>query len=257
MVELKTPAEIARISRGGAIIADLFDELEPRIIPGISTASLDAFAEEFIRSHKGAVPVFKGLYGFPAAVCTSINEEIVHGIPSANRILNKGDIISVDVGVELNGWCSDSARTFPVGRISAEVERLLSVTREALERAVEAAGALGHVGDIGHAVERVVEGTGFSIVRDLVGHGVGRKVHEEPQVPNFGESGTGPVLRAGMVLAIEPMISMGSREIRTLADRWTLATADGSISAHFEHTVALTKEGARVLTHDAPGVEVQ
>lgn len=255
MVELKTTEEIEMIARGGAIISELFGELESRIIPGVSTATLDAFADEFIRSHKGALPGFKGLYGFPASLCTSINEEIVHGIPSAERTVREGDIISIDVGVKLNGWCSDSARSFPVGQVPREIERLLSVTREALDRAIEAAAALGHVGDIGHAVERVVEGTGFSIIRDLVGHGVGRKLHEEPQVPNFGDPGKGPALRVGMVLAIEPMISIGSREVRTLADRWTMVTADGSTSAHFEHTVALTGEGARVLTRDTAQVE--
>ncbi len=255
VVELKTTAEVEKIARGAAVIGELFGELKSRILPGISTGALDAFSEEFIRSHDRARPAFKGLYGFPASLCTSINEEVVHGIPSVRRILREGDIISIDVGVKLNGWCSDSARTFPVGPVMAETERLLSVTSEALDQAIAAAAALGHVGDIGHAVERVVEGTGFAIIRDLIGHGVGRKVHEEPQVPNFGDPGKGPPLRAGMVLAIEPMISMGSREIRTLADRWTMVTADGSASAHFEHTVALTGEGARVLTRDVARVE--
>ena len=247
--------EVEKIARGAAIIGELFDELKPRILPGVSTGALDTFSEDFIRSHDRALPAFKGLYGFPASLCTSINEEVVHGIPSAGRILREGDIISIDVGVKLNGWCSDSARTFPVGPVTAETERLLSVTSEALDQAIAASAALGHVGDIGHAVERVVKGTGFAIIRDLVGHGVGRKVHEEPQVPNFGDLGKGPPLRAGMVLAIEPMISMGSRDIRTLADQWTMVTADGSASAHFEHTVALTREGARVLTRDVTRVE--
>lgn len=255
MIELKTSAEIEQIARGGAIIAELFGELESRIAPGVSTQALDTLAEDFIRSHERAVPVFKGLYGFPGSLCTSINEEVVHGIPSAERTLQEGDIITVDVGVKLEGWCSDSARTFPVGRIAEETRRLLGVTREALDRAIDAAVAGGHVGDIGHAVEQVIEGTGFSIIRDLVGHGVGRRVHEDPQVPNYGDPGSGPALRAGMVLAIEPMIATGRPEIRTLADRWTMVTADGSAAAHFEHTVALTTEGPRVLTVERAPVE--
>lgn len=255
MVELKTPSEIEEMARGGAIIGALFGELEARVAPGVSTLELDVFAEDFIRSTEGATPVFKGLYGFPGSLCTSINEEIVHGIPSSERVLEEGDIISIDVGVRLSGWCSDSARTFPVGESAPEIARLLEVTREALERAIEAAVSGNHIGDIGHAVERAVDGTGFAIIRDLVGHGVGRKVHEDPQVPNRGEPGTGPELRAGMVLAIEPMISAGSHRIRTLADRWTMVTTDGSPSAHFEHTVALTPEGPRVLTGAPSAVE--
>ncbi|MSR23246.1 MAG: type I methionyl aminopeptidase [Gemmatimonadetes bacterium] len=248
MIELKTPREIEEIARAGGIIGALFREIERSVVAGESTLGLDRFAEEFIRSHPGAVPVFKGLYGFPGSLCTSINEEVVHGIPSDERILRDGDIISIDVGVKLDGWCSDSARTFPVGEVSPEREHLLSVTREALDRAVEAAVPGAHVGDIGHAVEKVVEGTGFSIVRDLVGHGIGRKVHEDPQVPNRGRPGAGLELREGMVLAIEPMIAVGSYRTRTLKDNWTVVTADGSPAAHFEHTVALTADGPRILT---------
>ncbi len=255
MIELKTPSEIEEIARGGTIIAQLFQHLEPRVAPGVSTLQLDAFAEEFIRSTDGAVPVFKGLYGFPGSLCTSINEEVVHGIPSECRVLHEGDIISIDVGVKLGGWCSDSARTFPVGEIDPHVQRLLDVTAEALDRAIAAAVVEAHVGDIGHAVEDVVAGTGFSIIRDLVGHGVGRKVHEEPQVPNFGKPATGQRLKEGMVLAIEPMIAMGTHQIRTLSDRWTMVTADGAASAHFEHTVALTAEGPRILTVEGARVE--
>ena len=255
MIELKTPEEIDGIARGGSIIAQLFRELEPRIVPGVSTLQLDTFAEAFIRSSEGAVPVFKGLYGFPGSLCTSINEEVVHGIPSKKRLLSEGDIVSIDVGVRLDGWCSDSARTFPVAKVDGEKERLLEVTREALERAIEAAVHGSHVGDIGHAVEGVVSGTGFSIIRDLVGHGVGRKVHEGPQVPNHGRPGTGADLKEGMVLAIEPMIAAGTHQIRTLTDRWTMVTTDGSASAHFEHTVALTVDGPRVLTVEGAPVE--
>lgn len=255
MIELKTAHEIELIARGGSIIASLFKEMEPRVAPGVSTLQLDAFAEEYIRSTPGAVPVFKGLYGFPGSICASINEEIVHGIPSDQRVLAEGDVISVDVGVRLEGWCADSARTFPVGDIDGETMRLLRVTEEALDRAIEVALPGMHVGDIGHAVETVVADTGFSIIRDLVGHGVGRKLHEDPQVPNLGQPGTGPALREGMVLAIEPMIAVGTHRIRTLADRWTMVTSDGSVSAHFEHTVALTAEGPRILTTEGSPVE--
>ncbi len=248
MIHLRTPHEIDAMARSGAIIAGLFQELEPRVVPGASTLDLDRFAESYIRDHSGAEPAFKGLYGFPGSVCTSINEEVVHGIPSDARILREGDIVSVDVGVKLEGWCADSAWTFPVGEISEGAAHLLSVTEAALEAAVEAAVRGHHVGDIGAAVMRTVEGTGYGIIRDLVGHGIGREVHEEPQVPNFGRPGHGPLLRDGMVLAIEPMLSAGSPEIRTLEDGWTVVTADRSLSAHFEHTVAVTAEGSRVLT---------
>lgn len=255
MIELKTPQEIDGIARGGSIIAQLFRELEPRIAPGVSTLQLDTFAETFIRSSEGAVPVFKGLYGFQGSLCTSINDEVVHGIPSSKRLLTEGDIVSIDVGVKLDGWCSDAARTFPVEEVDGEKKHLLEVTKEALEWAIKAAVHGSHVGDIGHAVEGVVSVTGFSIIRDLVGHGVGRKVHEDPQVPNYGRPGTGAELKEGMVLAIEPMIAAGAHQIRTLADRWTMVTIDGSASAHFEHTVALTTDGPRVLTAEEGSVE--
>jgi methionyl aminopeptidase len=257
MIELKTPSEIEEIARGGAIIGALFREIEARVAPGVTTLQLDRFAEEFIRAHDGAVPVFKGLYGFPGSLCTSINEEVVHGIPSAKRVLAAGDVVSVDVGVKLDGWCSDAARTYPVGAVDPETDRLLDVTRRALDAAIRAAVAGGHVGDIGHAVESVVQPTGLRIIRDLVGHGVGRQVHEEPQVPNLGSPGTGPELREGMVLAIEPMIAIGTHRIRTLSDRWTMVTADGSRSAHFEHTVAVTAEGPRILTAEPSHVAAE
>lgn len=248
MVELKTAAEMDRMARGGSIIHELYQEMSSRIVPGVSTGELDVFAETFIRDHEGAVPAFKGLYGFPASICASLNDEVVHGIPSDERILEEGDIVSLDTGVLLDGWCSDSAWTFPVGEVSKGKAALLAVTRSALDAAISASVVGNHVGDIGHAVEEVVRGTGFEIVRDLVGHGIGRKVHEEPQVPNRGTPGQGPALRAGMTLAIEPMISAGSWRIRTLPDRWTMSTADGAASAHFEHTVGVTHEGPRVLT---------
>jgi methionyl aminopeptidase len=248
MIELKSRDEMDLQGKAGSVIWSLHQELDHRVGPGVSTLQLDAFAEEFIRSHDGAVPVFKGLYGFPGSVCISVNEEIVHGIPSESRVLTEGDIVSIDVGVRLEGWCADSARTFPVGELDPKVARLLEVTEEALERAIEAAVPGKHVGDIGHAVQETVRGTGFSIIRDLVGHGIGRKVHEDPQVPNRGEPGEGPLLKEGMVLAIEPMISAGNWRIRTLEDRWTMVTVDRSPSAHFEHTVGVTAEGPRVLT---------
>ena len=248
MIHLKTPEEIDVIARGGAIIADFLVEVRPRIRPGVSTLELDGFADEFIRSHTGAVPAFKGLYGFSGSVCTSINEEVVHGIPKADRVLEDGDIISIDVGVKLDDWCSDSAWTFPVGEIDESTQHLLEVTEDALDRSLAAAVPDGFVGDIGAAVVTKVEGTGLSIIRDLVGHGVGREVHEEPQVPNFGRAGSGPALREGMVLAIEPMLSCGTFEIQTLDDRWTVVTLDRTRTAHFEHTVAVTAAGPRVLT---------
>ena len=248
VIRLKSRTEIREIARGGAIIGELLGVLEGVVRPGVTTAELDRLSEDFIRSHDGALPAFKGLYGFPGAVCASTNAEVVHGIPSPHRVLAEGDIVSVDVGVKLNGWCSDSAGTFTVGEVDAATRRLLEVTREALDRAIAAARPGNHIGDIGAAVEGTVHGTGFAVVRDLVGHGVGREVHEAPQVPNFGLPGQGPRLLDGMVLAIEPMLSAGTAAIRTLDDGWTVVTTDGSRSAHFEHTVAITGSGARVLT---------
>lgn len=252
MIQLKTDPEIETIARGGAIIADLFREIGPRVRPGATTGDLNLFADEFILSHQGAIPAFKGLYGFPGSVCTSVNEEVVHGIPSSRRKLNEGDIVSIDVGVRMNGWYSDSARTFPVGEVDEATRRLLEVTEEALYLALEAATVGNHVGDIGAAVMARVEGTGYGIIRDLVGHGLGRELHEEPQVPNVGKAGHGPLLQSGMVLAIEPMLGATTDQIRTLADRWTVITADRSRSAHFEHTIAVTGEGPRVLTGEVP-----
>jgi len=252
VIQLKSPREIEIIARGGRIISGLFRELRPRIVPGVTTGELDEFSHEFITAHDGAVPAFKGLYGFPGSVCASLNEEVVHGIPSRRRRLREGDILSIDVGVRLEGWCSDSAWTFPVGEIGEDVRHLLTVTEEALYLALEAAVMGNRVGDIGAAVMRRVDGTGFGIIRDLVGHGLGREVHEEPQVPNVGRPGHGPPLMEGMVLAIEPMLSAGTDQIRTLEDGWTVVTVDGTPSAHFEHTVAITGDGPRVLTGKVP-----
>jgi methionyl aminopeptidase len=236
------------MARGGAIIAGLLEELPARVAAGVSTGALDSFCEEYIVSHDGAVPAFKGLYGFPGSVCVSVNEEVVHGIPSPKRVLSDGDIVSVDVGVRLGGWCSDSAWTFAVGEVSEAARALLRITEKALEAAVEAAVPGNHIGDVGAAVIRTVEGKRYGIIRELVGHGIGRDVHEEPQVPNIGRPGHGPLLREGMILAIEPMLSAGSPEIRTLRDGWTVVTADKSLSAHFELTVAVTADGPRILT---------
>ncbi len=248
MIHLKTAEEIDAIGRAGAIIGDLLHEASARVCPGMTTHELDTFCDEFIVSHEGAVPAFKGLYGFPGAVCISVNDEVVHGIPSATRVLQEGDIVSVDVGVRLDGWCADSAWTFAAGEIGAEARQLMETTEASLWAAVQAAKEGNHIGDLGAAVMGVVEGTQYGIIRDLVGHGIGREVHEEPQVPNVGRAGRGPGLRAGMVLAIEPMLSAGTPNIETLEDGWTVVTADRTLSAHFEHTVAITTEGPRVLT---------
>jgi len=247
VIPLKSSREIEAIGRSGRIVADLFGEIEPLVVPGLSTAELDRFAGDFVRSHAGAVPAFKGLYGFPGNACISINEEVVHGIPSA-RVLRSGDIVSVDVGVRCGGWCADSAFTFSVGEVAPEAAHLLQVTRSALDAAVAAARPGARVGDVGAAVVGVVRETGLAIVRDLVGHGIGREIHEEPQVANEGRAGTGVLLSPGMVLAIEPMLSAGSARIRTLADEWTVVTWDRALSAHFEHTVAVTSTGPAVLT---------
>jgi len=248
VINLRTSEEMDTIARGGAIIGGLLEELPAHIAPGVTTGQLDAFCEQYIVSHDGAVPAFKGLYGFQGSVCVSVNEEVVHGIPSPKRVLHEGDIVSVDVGVKLDGWCSDSAWTFPVGEVSAEARRLLDVTLRSLEATVEAAVPGNHIGDIGAAVIKTVEGTQYGIIRELVGHGIGRDVHEEPQVPNVGRAGHGPLLREGMVLAIEPMLAAGSPSIRTLRDGWTVVTADRSLTAHFEHTIGITAQGPRILT---------
>ena len=252
MIQLKTEQEIETIARGGEIIAELFQQLGSRIRAGVSTGELNKFADDFICSYEGAVPAFKGLYGFPGSVCTSVNEEVVHGIPDFRRRLAEGDIISIDVGVRLQGWYTDSARTFPVGEVDGATKKLLQVTEESLYLALEAAVVGNHVGDIGAAVMARVDGTGYGIIRDLVGHGLGRELHEEPQVPNVGKAGQGPPLLEGMVLAIEPMLGASTDQIRTLDDRWTVISADRGRSAHFEHTMAVTSEGPRVLTGPVP-----
>jgi methionyl aminopeptidase len=248
VITIKSPREIETMAAAGKILAEALALVANRVEPGVSTAVLDEFAEEFIRSHPGARPSFKGLYDFPASLCTSINHEIVHGIPSHERVLEDGDIISIDCGVWLDGLHADSATTVSVGEVGEDVGRLLRVTREALEAGILAAVAGNHVGDIGHAVQRVAEGAGYSVVRELVGHGIGASFHEEPQVPNYGKRKRGPRLAAGMTLAIEPMVNAGRPEIRTLDDKWTVVTADGSRSAHFEHTVVIAPDRPRILT---------
>lgn len=248
MIHLRSAAEIEAIARAGAIAGGLLEAVRAQVEPGVSTKALDRFCEDYIRSHEGAVPAFKGLYGFPGSACISINEEVVHGIPSARRVLKEGDIVSVDVGVRLRGWYTDSARTFAVGAVSREADELLAATRRALDAAVAVALPGSHVGDIGAAVVAALADRRYGIIRDLVGHGIGRDLHEEPQVPNVGRPGHGPLLREGMILAIEPMISAGTHAIRTLPDGWTVVTADGTLAAHFENTVAVTGEGPRVLT---------
>jgi methionyl aminopeptidase len=247
VIPLKTPTEIDAMARAGQVLAALFRELAPRVTPGVTTRELDSFAEDFIRSQDGAEPAFKGLYGFPASLCTSVNEEVVHGIPSERR-LDEGDIVSVDAGVKLDGWFADAARTFPVGQVDEETQRLLDVTWASLQAGIDKARAGNRLGDVGHAIQQVAEDAGFGVVRDLVGHGIGREPHEEPQVPNYGRPGRGVRLDVGLVLAIEPMINAGDIAVRTLADRWTVVAADGRRSAHFEQTVAITQDGPRVLT---------
>lgn len=236
------------MARAGRIVAGTLALMRTLVRPGVSTEELDAAAEAFIRGHEGASPSFKGLYGFPKTLCTSIDTEIVHGIPSSRRLLSEGSIVSVDVGVHLEGLHADSATTLAVGTIAAEAERLLEVTRQCLAAGIAEARVGNHVGDIGHAVQQVAEGAGYGVVRELVGHGIGARFHEEPQVPNYGSPRRGPRLLEGMTLAIEPMITIGDPATRTLGDKWTVVTADGSLSAHFEHTVAITANGPRILT---------
>jgi methionyl aminopeptidase len=248
VIQLKSPREIDIMAHGGKILGATVEMLRREARVGMSTWQLDELAESFIRSHLGATPSFKGLYGFPGSVCASINEEIVHGIPSRRRVLKDGDIISIDVGVKFEGFHTDSATTVGVGEVSDESQRLLDVTQRALVAGVAAALPNNHIGDIGAAIQAVVDASGFTIVRDLVGHGIGVAFHEEPQVPNYGKPRRGTKLMPGLTIAIEPMVNAGAPATRTMPDRWTVVTVDGSRSAHFEHTVAITETGARILT---------
>jgi methionyl aminopeptidase len=242
----KSAEEIANIRKAGAILTETLDRIEDALRPGVSTGELDRIAEESIRSAM-AVPSFKGYRGFPASICTSPNSVIVHGIPGA-EVLEDGDIISVDVGVYYEGFHADSAWTFPVGAIGEDAARLLKITEESLVAAIDQCRPGNRMGDVGNAVEQVAVGAGFSVVKEYVGHGVGRSLHEEPQVPNYGPPGRRELLSAGMTLAIEPMVNVGGPGTRLLGDGWTVVTADGSLSAHFEHTVAVTAEGHEILT---------
>jgi methionyl aminopeptidase len=245
----KSQQEIDTMARAGAVVAGTLALLGERIQPGVTTGELDAVAEEFIRSHNGE-PTFKGYKGYPAATCLSPNAMVVHGIPGARK-LEDGDILSVDVGVTLDGFVADSAWTFPVGSIAPETQRLLDVCKAALAAGIAEARPENSIGDISRAVQTVTEEGGFSVIRSLVGHGVGRSMHEDPQVPNFVSAHTGPVLKEGMTIAIEPMITAGGPDVYIHDDDWSISTVDGSLAAHFEHTVAVTSEGPRVLTADA------
>jgi len=245
---LKSPREIEVMARGGSILHATLQVMKAEVRPGITTLELDTICESFIRSHEGAQPAFKGLYGFPGSACISINEEIVHGIPSRKRVLNEGDIVKLDVGVKLDGMYTDSAVTVPVGEIDAVTTKLLDVTQRALAAGIAAATTENHVGDIGAAIQAVVEEEGFAIVRELVGHGVGFSAHEELQIPNYGKPKRGKKLQPGLTIAIEPMVNVGTAKTRTLSDKWTVVTVDGQRSGHFEHTVAVTENGPRILT---------
>jgi len=248
VIQLYLAEEMEAIARAGRILAALYRVIPERVRPGATTAELDRFAEDFIRSHEGAVPAFKGLYGFPATLCTSVNHEVVHGIPSSRRKLQEGDIVSVDCGVKLDGFYADAANTYAVGPVALEVATLLEETSAALHRGIAETRPGHRLGDVGAAIQEVADARGYGVVRELVGHGVGRKPHEEPQVPNYGRRGRGLKLVEGMVLAIEPMFNLGVAGVRTLPDRWTVVTADRKVSAHFEHTVGVTADGPRILT---------
>lgn len=246
MIIIKNHDEIAIMRKAGRIVAETLLLLEKEVKPGITTANLDRMAEEFITKH-GAKPSFKGLYGFPSSLCISVNEQIIHGFPGA-YVLKEGDIVSIDCGASFDGFHGDAARTFPVGNISVEAQRLIDITKESFFQGIKFAKKGNKLTDISHEIQSYVEAAGFSVVRDFVGHGIGRKVHEDPNVPNFGKSGKGPKLLEGMVLAIEPMVNMGTYKIKTLKDGWTVVTADSSLSAHYENTVAILSDGPEILT---------
>ena len=258
MIYLKNAQQLDCMRRSGALLYDVLCRLREAIKPGMSTAELDVYAEQLIRKHK-AIPSFLDYQGYPASICASINDEVVHGIPSETAILKEGDILSVDCGLILDGWQSDSAFTIGVGKISAENQKLIDVTEESFFKGIRKAIAGNHIGDIGHAVQTHAESFGYGVVRDLTGHGIGRNMHEDPSVPNFGRPGHGTRLRAGMTLAIEPMITMGDYHVAELEDGWTIVTEDGSFCSHYEHTIAINEKGlpeilsfpGYVLTEDA------
>jgi len=246
MITLKTREQIERMRKAGRVTAGALDAVSRAIRVGVTTKELDAIAEDYIRSH-GGIPSFKGYNGFPGSICASVNEEVVHGIPS-DRKLKEGDIIGVDTGVILDGWQGDSARTFAVGKISDEAQHLIDVTQQSFYQALEVCRQGYRIGDIGHAVQSYAEANGCSVVRDLCGHGIGRNMHEDPEVPNFGRQGRGIRLQKGLAIAIEPMLNYGSWSVRSLSDGWTIVTADGSLSAHYEHTVVITDGEPEILT---------
>lgn len=246
MIIIKSDREIEYLRDAGKVVAKTHEELEKAISPGVTTKELDQLAEEFIQKC-GALPAFKGYHGFPASICASVNEEVVHGIPGLRK-LESGDIISIDIGAVINGYYGDAAQTHPVGDVSDDLQRLLKVTEESLYRGIEQARVGNRLSDISHAIQSFVESNGFSVVRNYVGHGIGRSMHEDPQVPNFGRPGHGPRLEHGMTLAIEPMVNMGTYEVCTKNDNWTVVTKDFLPSAHFEHTIAITDKGPDILT---------
>ena len=246
MIIIKNNDEIALMKKAGRIVGETLLLLEKEVKPGITTADLDRIAEEFITKH-GAKPSFKGLYGFPSSLCISVNEQVIHGFPGA-YVLREGDIVSIDCGAFLDGFHGDAARTFPVGNISVEAQRLIDITKESFFQGIKFAKEGNKLTDISYGIQSYVEAAGFSVVRDFVGHGIGRKVHEDPNVPNFGKSGRGPKLLEGMVLAIEPMVNIGTHKVKTLKDGWTVVTADSSLSAHYENTVAILSDGPEILT---------
>ncbi len=247
MIIIKSPPEVEAMRRAGALVGRFFEEIRRHVKPGVTTLELEERTEEYV-AKQGVRGAFKGYHGYPANLCTSINEEVVHGIPAAGRVLRDGDIVSIDFGVVRDGFYGDAARTFPVGTVSAASGKLLETTERALGKAVDVAMPGNRLGDIASAVQTEAEGAGFSVVRNFVGHGIGRSLHEEPQVPNFGVAGTGPKLTSGMVLAIEPMVNEGGYGVEVLADGWTVVTSDGKRSAHFEHMVAITEAGNRILS---------
>ncbi len=247
MIELKSNKEIELIAKSAEILSEVLIKMKEMIKPGITTEDIDSLARKMVRDC-GVKAAFLGYRGYPAAVCVSVNEEVVHGIPSSKVKLKEGDIVSLDFGVEREGYFSDAALTVPVGKISGRAQKLIKVTQESLVKGIEMAKPGNRISDISAAVQRHVEANGFSVVRDLCGHGVGKKVHEEPMIPNFGKPGQGPLIQPGMVLAIEPMVNAGSYEVATLDDEWTVVTMDGAVSAHFEHTVAITENGPVILT---------
>lgn len=246
MIAIKTESELDLMRRSGEILRDCFRRIEEEIRPGVTTGELDGIAEEFMRA-RGAKPAFKGYHGYPATICASVNDEVVHGIPGP-RELNEGDIVGVDMGVLHEGFYTDASRTYSVGEVGEETKHLMKITWEALERGIDKARAGNHLSDISFAIQQHAESNGYQVVRTLVGHGIGRSMHEEPQVPNFGPPGQGPVLKRGMTLAIEPMLNAGTRDVVTREDKWTYVTVDGRLSCHFEDTVAVTDNAPVILT---------